>query len=75
MVLTPPVIQYDSSALSSFSVLQCSEWLLWGPEETQSSLLQPNEISTEDEAEHEDKNACADDYHADSEWEVLETDG
>lgn len=35
----------------------------------------PDEIAAEDEAEHEDKDACTKDDHVDVERKVLETDG
>lgn len=35
----------------------------------------PDKIAAEDEAEHEDKDACAEDDHIDVERKVLETDG
>lgn len=35
----------------------------------------PDKIAAEDEAEHEDKDACAEDDHVDVQREVLETDG
>lgn len=35
----------------------------------------PDEVTAEDEAEHEDKDACTEDDHVDVQRKVLETDG
>lgn len=35
----------------------------------------PDEVTAEDEAEHEDKDACTKDDHVDVQRKVLETDG
>lgn len=38
-------------------------------------LSSPDEVAAEDEAEHEDKDARAENDHVDVQWQVLERDG
>lgn len=40
----------------------------------QAASNQPDKVAAEDEAEHEDEDACAKDDHVDVEGKVLETD-
>lgn len=47
----------------------------WLPTLGQTVSHPPDEIAAEDEAKHEDKDACAKDDHVDVEGKVLETDG
>lgn len=65
-------------ALDSLNILHAlASFLLRSsppPHPDQPASNQPDEVAAEDEAEHEDKDACTEDDHVDVEGKVLETD-